>query len=155
MIALLRVGNRTAGQKSASQKGQPAAVFLQHGKIDVIGHRSGTIHAVYLTNGIDLFPPGKGKGALARTARLGHPVKLQLERLFKQLRHTGNQCVALRHHPNFIGGKLIAEHQHTVGLRLRAAFSVQPGTAKFLFCLTCKGHAITCSSLIYDFSHWP
>ena len=50
MEAAFRIRHVAAGEKSPAQEGNPAAVFLQNGKVDMVGDGCGTIPAKSFKN---------------------------------------------------------------------------------------------------------
>ena len=139
MVALGRVGHRSARQKSAPEKGSAAVLFLQNSKIDMVGQRFARVIAKGGADSGELVPVLQDKDLLPPFP-LGQAVEAHLERLSEEGWKAAGKCLRLSDDPGPAGRKTGTEQQYAIGLSLGTAAAGQLPPAELSLGLGCKGH---------------
>ena len=121
VVALERVGHRTARQKRPPQEGLAAVGLLQHAEVDVVGRARG-VEGAQVPQQRQLVGIGDGEDLLG-AVRVPLLVEGQAEGLVKQGGEPVAKGLGLGDDLHFLGGKAVAVEQHAAGLRLGAALA--------------------------------
>ena len=141
MVALGRIGHRPARQKGPPEEGAAAVLLFQDGEVDVMGQALGRVVPEGVPQRGELVPVLKGKNVLPRPVQpFGLPVKAYFERLFEQGGQTAGKFLRLGDNAGTPPGKLAAEEEHPIGLRLGAAPVGQSTPAQLRLGLRRKRH---------------
>ena len=143
MKAALRIRHAAAGEKGSAQEGCPAAVFLQNGKIDMVGDGCGTVSPEGFKNGGNLRLVRDQEAAPADGILRREDIEGKAKCLPEQLRQPGCKIRVGGGDTDHVRREGMAIEKHPAAFCNSAAAAVELLAADFFFCIEREGHGRT------------